>query len=36
MRRKKQQNPKKRPRNWLLKGSTSGSTSLEKKQVRGC
>jgi len=31
MRRKKQQNPRKRLRNWLFKGSTSGFISLEKK-----
>ena len=32
--RKKQKNLKKRPRNWFLKGSTSESMSLERKQVR--
>ena len=31
MKRKKQQNLKKRPRNWFLKGSTSKSISLERK-----
>ena len=35
MKRRKQQNLKKRPRNWFLKGSTSKSMSLKGKQVRG-
>ena len=31
IKRKKQQNLKKRPRNWFLKGFTSKSISLERK-----
>ena len=34
--RKKWQSLKKWPRNWFLKGSTSGSMSSERKKVRGC
>ena len=36
MRRKKQQNLKKKLRNWFLKGFTNQSIFLEKKQVRRC
>ena len=36
MRRKRQQNLKKRPRNWFLRGFTSRFISLKRKQVRGC
>jgi len=36
IRRKKQQNLKKRPRNWFYKDSTNSSIHLKRKQVRGC